>query len=47
MSLEAICALRVERLAAADSHLWLWVTNSNFLEGLRVIEAWASRTGAV
>lgn len=40
MKLKDICALRVEQLAANDSHLWLWITNSNFFEGLRVIEAW-------
>jgi N6-adenosine-specific RNA methylase IME4 len=40
MSLDAICALRVDRLAGDDAHLWLWVTNSNFYEGIAVMEAW-------
>jgi len=26
MTIEQICALRVDRLAADDAHLWLWVT---------------------
>lgn len=40
MKLKDICALRVGRLAADDAHLWLWVTNSTFFEGLDVIESW-------
>ncbi|MBX7268820.1 hypothetical protein KIF24_24225 [Micromonospora sp. Llam7] len=40
MSLDEICALRVDRLATDDAHLWLWVTNSNFFEGIAVMEAW-------
>jgi N6-adenosine-specific RNA methylase IME4 len=40
MKLDDICALRVDRLAAVNCHLWLWVTNSNFFEGLRVMESW-------
>jgi N6-adenosine-specific RNA methylase IME4 len=40
MRLHDICALRVDRLTAANCHLWLWVTNSNFFEGLRVMETW-------
>lgn len=40
MELEDICALRVDRLAADDAHLWLWVMNSNVAEGLQVMEAW-------
>ncbi|MEA5358761.1 MT-A70 family methyltransferase [Amycolatopsis sp., V23-08] len=46
MKLREICDLPVQVLAADDAHLWLWVTNSTFLEGLRVIEAWGSRTAA-
>ncbi len=30
MALDEICALRVDRLAADDSHCWLWVTNSSW-----------------
>ena len=40
MKLKDICALQAGQLAADDAHLWLWITNSNFFEGLRVIEAW-------
>jgi N6-adenosine-specific RNA methylase IME4 len=40
MKLKAICALRVSDLAADDAHLWLWITNSNFFEAIRVMEAW-------
>lgn len=40
MRLDEICGLRVDRLAAASAHLWLWVTNSNIMEGLAVMEAW-------
>lgn len=40
MSTQDICALRVNRLAADDAHLWLWVMNSNVNEGMRVMEAW-------
>jgi N6-adenosine-specific RNA methylase IME4 len=40
MKLKDICALRVEQLAADDAHLWLWITNSNFFEAIRVMEAW-------
>lgn len=39
MKLQEICALR-DRLAAEDSHLWLWVCNNNIFEGLQVMEAW-------
>jgi len=40
MSLDAICALRVDRLAAERSHLWLWVTNASIHAGKTVMEAW-------
>lgn len=40
MRLRDICTLRVNQLAVDDAHLWLWITNSNFFEGLQVIEAW-------
>lgn len=40
MSLVEICALPVERLAAEDSHLWLWVTNASIHAGRQVMEAW-------
>lgn len=40
MSTKDICALRVDRLAAADAHLWLWVMNSNVAEGMKVMKAW-------
>ena len=40
MPTEAICALRVDRLAAEDAHLWLWVTNAGLHAGRGVMEAW-------
>jgi N6-adenosine-specific RNA methylase IME4 len=40
MSTKEICTLGVDRLAADDAHLWLWVMNSNFDEGMKVMEAW-------
>lgn len=43
MSTEAIAALPVSSWAAADAHLYLWVTN-NFLEdGLFVMNGWGFR----
>ena len=40
MKFKDICALPVERLAADNSHLWLWICNSNFFEAIHVMEAW-------
>jgi N6-adenosine-specific RNA methylase IME4 len=40
MRLEEICALRVDRLAADNAHLWLWVTNASLHAGKAVMEAW-------
>jgi N6-adenosine-specific RNA methylase IME4 len=40
MTLDAIKALRVDRLAAPDSHLWLWVTNATLQAGQEVMESW-------
>jgi N6-adenosine-specific RNA methylase IME4 len=40
MSVERICALGVERLAAENAHLWLWVTNASIHAGKQVMEAW-------
>ena len=40
MTIEAIAALRVDRLVADDAHLWLWVTNAHWREQLTVMEAW-------
>lgn len=40
MSLEAICNLRVDRLAAEDAHLWLWVTNAALYSGHHVMQTW-------
>ncbi len=43
LSLDAICALRVHRLCAADCHLWLWATNATLHAGKAVMEAWGFR----
>jgi len=40
MTIEQICALRVDRLAAENSHCWGWVTNAAWREQIAVIEAW-------
>jgi N6-adenosine-specific RNA methylase IME4 len=40
MELKEILELPVAKLAAAKSHLYLWVPNALLQEGLRVMEAW-------
>jgi N6-adenosine-specific RNA methylase IME4 len=40
MTLDDICALPVEGLAADTAHLYLWVPNALLPQGLRVMEAW-------
>ena len=40
MELKEILELPVTRLAAAKSHLYLWVPNALLQEGLKVMEAW-------
>lgn len=40
MSLDAICDLPVEAIAATRAHLYLWVPNALLPEGLRVMEHW-------
>ena len=40
MELKEIKELPVSKLAAAQSHLYLWVPNALLLEGLKVMEAW-------
>lgn len=40
MSLDEICDLPVEHIAAKRSHLYLWVPNALLPEGLRVMEHW-------
>ncbi len=40
MELREIMELPVSRLAAAKSHLYLWVPNALLAEGLNVMEAW-------
>jgi len=40
MELKEIMELPVPRLAAAKSHLYLWVPNALLQEGLQVMEAW-------
>ena len=40
MELKEILELSVARLAAARSHLYLWVPNALLQEGLRVMDAW-------
>ncbi|RNF34953.1 MT-A70 family methyltransferase [Paracoccus methylarcula] len=40
MTLDEICDLPVEAVAAARSHLYLWVPNALLPEGLRVMDQW-------
>jgi N6-adenosine-specific RNA methylase IME4 len=40
MRLDRIKAMPVGELAAADAHLWLWVTNATLRAGFDVMEAW-------
>ena len=40
MSLAAIRDMPIGDLAAADAHLWLWVTNATLRAGYDVMEAW-------
>lgn len=40
MQLNEVMALPVSSLAAANSHLYLWVPNALLTEGLKVMEAW-------
>ena len=43
MTLQEICDLPVEEIAAEPSHLYLWVPNALLPDGLRVMEAWGFR----
>jgi N6-adenosine-specific RNA methylase IME4 len=40
MSLDDICALPVDGIAADTAHLYLWVPNALLPDGLRVMEEW-------
>jgi len=40
MTLDEIAALPVGKLAKADAHLWLWVTNATLFAGQTVMAAW-------
>ncbi|MHB1570146.1 MAG: MT-A70 family methyltransferase [Solirubrobacteraceae bacterium] len=40
MTVDEICALPVANVAAAASHLYLWVPNALLGEGLQVVGAW-------
>lgn len=40
MAIDAIKGLRVDRLAADNSHCWLWVTNATVHAGKEVLDAW-------
>lgn len=40
MELKEILELPIQKLAAAQSHLYLWVPNALLQEGLRTMEAW-------
>lgn len=40
MSLEEICEIPVSQVAAANSHLYLWVPNALLADGLEVMRRW-------
>ena len=40
MTMEEILELPVNRLAASESHLYLWVPNALIAEGLQVMKHW-------
>lgn len=40
LSIEEICDLPVEPLAAADAHLWCWSVNGLMEDAFRVVRAW-------
>ena len=43
MTLDAITALPVESIAAADAHLYLWTTNRHLRSAYGIAEAWGFR----
>ena len=43
MTLDEICNLPVESVAADRSHLYLWVPNALLPDGLRVMDSWGFR----
>ena len=43
MTLDEICALPVEDIAADPAHLYLWVPNALLPQGLQVMDAWGFR----
>ncbi len=40
MSTQQICELPVHQFVAPDAHLWLWVTNADIFEQVKVMETW-------
>jgi len=40
LSVDEICALPIGECAAADAHLYLWVTNQYLLQAGKVLDAW-------
>jgi N6-adenosine-specific RNA methylase IME4 len=40
MTVEEICTLPVDRLAAPDAHLYLWVTNAFLFPSMKILDAW-------
>jgi len=43
MTVDEICALPVQKLAADDAVLWLWATNAHLPDAFSVVEAWGFR----
>lgn len=40
MTIDGLCALPVEKIAAADAHLHLWTTNAFLFDAPRIFAAW-------
>jgi N6-adenosine-specific RNA methylase IME4 len=47
MTVEEICALPVASIAGADSHLYLWTTQTWLRGSYRVLDAWGYKQGAI
>ncbi|HKR82502.1 MAG TPA: MT-A70 family methyltransferase [Candidatus Saccharimonadales bacterium] len=43
MRIDEICALRVDRIADENCHLWVWSTNAALLATHEIIRAWGFR----
>lgn len=47
MDTDALCALKVDSLAAPDAHLYLWTTNGFMVEAHAIARAWGFKPRAI